>query len=716
MKTNRLQFLLLLFLSFIFIWPTQANGSLGSGDNKVYIHYMGWFGSGQNGRHWDYGTAQEPLIGYYDSQSWATHLYHILLSSACGVDGMVVNVRTEYDESSFKSIFSSLKRITDLSPGFDYSIGVSYDDQDRTQQSAEAELQFLRDEILPETSNYLYKDGKPAIFIWNYNGYLSSNDYRNAVSNVFTTETPLLLRNEIDFNIGSGVIDSYYPWVQGYAADGSEWGNGYLNWYYQTMKTRSEINFGTGAVWPGFDDRQASWGQNRWVDRRAGATYEDTWDLVHANSADLDWVIIETWNDWNEGTEIEPNTVDGFTYVLKTAANIAEFKGGTTSVNSGLLNATTKIYEAAALIESNARDSVIYYAVLEQAMIEFIAGDGSSSIALSENIIYDLGACTVPVITPYVQINGGLAQSGVYSVLLNAGDTVAFDPRSPTTGSWSWTGPSQFTSQDRVIHLSNLSVAHSGNYTATLLDSLGCRNTYTFELTVNPVIQPSPSYYLVNRWQGTYLYDAGNEVGYASMSSDSLYQWQLITIDNHTLIQNVSTGHYINIESLWATIECTSVATNYWSAHWFFEDYQGYTRIRNRWQGADYIHIENLWGVAQRSSIFEGAYSGHWSLVPVATSSARMWNKQNDEKVVEVNQKPYPNPFKNQINISINTNNRTKIQLVDQANRLIFSQEYYIEEYDKTNIKIDASSLVSGMYILSIEEYGKITYHKMIKE
>ncbi|MEP5363625.1 MAG: T9SS type A sorting domain-containing protein [Reichenbachiella sp.] len=368
----------------------QASEPVVENNNKVYMHYMGWFGKTSTGNHWVDGTTREPLIGYYDSQSWATHVYQILLSSACGVDGLVVNVRTEYDETSLKAVLPSLKRITDIDNTFDYKVAVSYDDQDMTQEAVETELTTLKNDIIASTDNYLYKDGEPVIFIWDYAGFLTSDNYRTAVSNVFTEDAPILLRNEIDFDATVGSINSYYPWVQGYAEDGSNWGEGYLNWYYNTIADKiaaDEVDFSTGGVWPGFDDRDVSWGQNRWIDRNDGATYESIWDIVHAKS--VDWVILETWNDWNEGTELEPSVEHGFTYVNKTAANIAEFKGITSTLDEDLLSASTKVYEAAALIESEDRDYDLYYPVLEDAIQYFIDDNGAAAAVELDKIIDD---------------------------------------------------------------------------------------------------------------------------------------------------------------------------------------------------------------------------------------------------------------------------------------------------------------------------------------
>ncbi|SDR76731.1 hypothetical protein SAMN05216503_0815 [Polaribacter sp. KT25b] len=365
-------------------------------NQKVYMHYLPWFSEGVEGNHWENGTVNEPLIGYYSSQSWATHLYHILLSAAVGIDGAVINVRTDYDQTSFKKFVESIERIDAIYPEFKYDIAVSYDDQDATPASAIAEFTDLRDDIIPNTNHYLYKDGEPVIFIWNYDGYLTSQDYRDVANLVFTDNIPLLLKNELDLGAipGQFVMNSIYPWVQGWADDGSAWGEGYMNWFYNTQidfKLNNKVEFVTGAVWPGFDDRNTSWGQGRWIDRRNGGTYDDTWALINdTHPGEIDWVILETWNDFNEGSELEPIAGSGnYQYMDLTANHIATYKGVSTLIDSEkwMYGAPIRIYEAAKLIEDGDRDYNVYYPVLEESIKHYLKTNGQKAYELAEEII-----------------------------------------------------------------------------------------------------------------------------------------------------------------------------------------------------------------------------------------------------------------------------------------------------------------------------------------
>ena len=362
---------------------------------KVYMHYLPWFSEGITGNHWSHGIVSTPLIGYYDSKAWATHLYHILLSSLVGVDGAIINVRTDYDQEAFDLFAESLKRIEEIYPEFDYSIGISYDDQDMTEDDARSAMTSLKNDVIAHTSKYLHKDGTPVIFIWNYDGYLTSQDYRDIADEVFTQTSPLLLQNDLDLTVTANdfIINSYYPWVKGFSEDGANWGEEYIDWFYNTssdFELNEKVQFITGAVWPGFDDRQASWGQDRWIDRKDGELYGDMWNKITASDLSIDWVIIETWNDFNEGSELEPiEGENGYQYMQLTADHIAIYKNTTSNIDTEqhMFTASVKIYEAAKLIEDGDRDYEFFYPILQSSIEKFLQTKGQESINLAQEII-----------------------------------------------------------------------------------------------------------------------------------------------------------------------------------------------------------------------------------------------------------------------------------------------------------------------------------------
>jgi hypothetical protein len=79
------------------------------------------------------------------------------------------------------------------------------------------------------------------------------------------------------------------------------------------------------SVTPGFDDsRLADRTQPRIVERANGAVYDDQWSKAIDTGAD--WIVVTSWNEWWENTEIEPGARYGTTYLERTRNWAAVFK------------------------------------------------------------------------------------------------------------------------------------------------------------------------------------------------------------------------------------------------------------------------------------------------------------------------------------------------------------------------------------------------------
>jgi xyloglucan-specific exo-beta-1,4-glucanase len=98
-------------------------------------------------------------------------------------------------------------------------------------------------------------------------------------------------------------------------------------------------------------------------------------------------------------------------------------------------------------------------------------------------IYWEPTACTPTAIIPYVQLNGGTWQQTA-NASLAAGGSVMFGPQPVTAGSWSWSGPNNFSAATREVLISNIQVNQAGNYVATYTNSGGCQSTQTFTVTV----------------------------------------------------------------------------------------------------------------------------------------------------------------------------------------------------------------------------------------
>jgi Glycosyl hydrolase family 99 len=71
------------------------------------------------------------------------------------------------------------------------------------------------------------------------------------------------------------------------------------------------------SVTPGFDDSHLrDRATPRIVERANGAVYDDQWSSAIGTGAD--WIVVTSWNEWWENTEIEPGARYGSAYLEKT--------------------------------------------------------------------------------------------------------------------------------------------------------------------------------------------------------------------------------------------------------------------------------------------------------------------------------------------------------------------------------------------------------------
>jgi hypothetical protein len=92
--------------------------------------------------------------------------------------------------------------------------------------------------------------------------------------------------------------------------------------------------------------------------------------------------------------------------------------------------------------------------------------------------------CTPANIVPHIKVSSQASvQTPIVSVF--TGSTVLLSPDPATGGSWSWTGPSSFTSVSREVTLSDIQITQAGIYTATYINADGCESAaQTFLITV----------------------------------------------------------------------------------------------------------------------------------------------------------------------------------------------------------------------------------------
>jgi hypothetical protein len=272
------------------------------GSPMLLAIYQPWFG---NGEHINVGySCHDPVV----------LRQQIARAKELNISGFVVNwygERKPFEDQALTLLARSANE-----SGF--KVAVQYDEAaDRggaTTDVVITELQYLYDRHIGpkaggEREAYLRYGGRPVIFIFPKTAETDWNRVRRETQS--WAEPPLLIYKDQNEKF-PGAFDGYYAWVQpgkgGWAADGSNWGEDYLDYFYKNMTTHFQDKIAVGAVWPGFDDSQAAWGNNRKMAYRCGKTFEDglrVFRKYYGTENAPPYLLIETWNDYEEGTAVE---------------------------------------------------------------------------------------------------------------------------------------------------------------------------------------------------------------------------------------------------------------------------------------------------------------------------------------------------------------------------------------------------------------------------
>lgn len=197
-----------------------------------------------------------------------------------------------------------------------FRVAMMYDETDEEVGATDetiADFTMFRDAYLapnsPGREAYLTYEGRPVIFIFPKGLHTDWNKVRAFVSS--WNPAPFLI-DEGPPGPDASAFDGFYPWFyigsKGWAADGGNWGEQSLGSFYQTMRDKYPDKIIVGGAWAEFNDDKASWGLNRHIAARCGQTYKDTFNFWRRDfPADdpIPFMMVETWNDYEEGSAIE---------------------------------------------------------------------------------------------------------------------------------------------------------------------------------------------------------------------------------------------------------------------------------------------------------------------------------------------------------------------------------------------------------------------------
>jgi len=279
----------------------QKNIPTGNNYPKLLADYQPWFG---DHNHIDVG---------YNSQDERVIRKQIEQAKNMGIYGFAV----DWYGDRHPFLDRSYAVMQKLAGEMDFHVALMYDETEEdnghaTEDALSAFAKAYKAYIGPDaraSNAYLLYEGRPVIFIFPKRGNTDWNQIRKLVN---TWEAPpwLIYKDDPPPKY-EHVFDGQYAWIHpghGWAPDGSDWGEKYLRDFYVKMSTKYPDKIAVGGAWPGFNDSKASWSLNRHMDARCGRTFEDTLRMFHRyydDSHRLPFLMIATWNDYEEGTAIE---------------------------------------------------------------------------------------------------------------------------------------------------------------------------------------------------------------------------------------------------------------------------------------------------------------------------------------------------------------------------------------------------------------------------
>ncbi|HUQ50220.1 MAG TPA: PKD domain-containing protein [Terriglobales bacterium] len=294
-------------------FTTQTNGNIAprnvskvpvrnllySGSNtKMYAHFMPWFG-GTN--HMNVG---------YQSNEPAQVAKQVTDMLSRGIEGAIINWYGPNFARENNTSLAMMKDAETRSGQFTFAIMEDGGALKKCSTIVGCDVtQRMIDDLgyayntFEQSPAYMRVDGRPVVFFFGVEAYVI--DWDRVRANV--PGNPLFVQR----NAGAFTkpqMNGGYGWIAPETVSLADpIGLGYIDYFYsKALEASSMMKY--GSAYPGFDDRLAAWTQNRQIVQNCGQTWLATMERAskyYSAGNQLPFFQLVTWNDYEEGTEIE---------------------------------------------------------------------------------------------------------------------------------------------------------------------------------------------------------------------------------------------------------------------------------------------------------------------------------------------------------------------------------------------------------------------------
>jgi endo-1,4-beta-xylanase len=169
-----------------------------------------------------------------------------------------------------------------------------------------------------------------------------------------------------------------------------------------------------------------------------------------------------------------------------TVTPVNGFTGSVSFTASGLPSGVTASFSpTSSKTSSTLTLTASSTATTGSSTITITGTSGSTTASTTIALTVASGSCTPTTIVPYISVNGGSSWTQASSATVTSTSAVVdLGPQPVSGGSWSWAGPSGYTSTSRQINSIPLSTGVN-TYTATYTNTSSCKSTQAFAVTVS---------------------------------------------------------------------------------------------------------------------------------------------------------------------------------------------------------------------------------------
>lgn len=308
----------------LLLWLLPAFAAADPPEKQVLAFYYGWYGNpAVSGKwvHWkDVDEARHtigesshfPLLGAYDSHDPKIVDRHIRDAQQAGITGFIVSW---WDQRDFHD--QGMRPMLDAAARAGFRVTVYYETckprGSPTPQGTAQDVLYLLEQYGKHPA-WLKVNGRPVVFVYSRAvSELKLDGWRKVIDQVNSSYPggAVFLGDQISA-AAAQVFDGVHTYnPTGRTAHKSV--DEIRSWARQTYPqwvSTAGTKISCLTVIPGYDDSKLGRPAPRPItDRHEGATYRTLWE--EAIAAHPSWILVTTWNEWHEGSEIEPSLENG---------------------------------------------------------------------------------------------------------------------------------------------------------------------------------------------------------------------------------------------------------------------------------------------------------------------------------------------------------------------------------------------------------------------